>query len=56
MLQGLLLIAREAGSLVVAEGIENKDEASVLSRNKVDLAQGYFYSRPTALIQGLKSS
>ncbi len=56
MLQGLLLIAREAGSLVVAEGIENKEEASVLSRNNVDLAQGYYYSRPTALTQGLKSS
>ncbi|MFE8696679.1 EAL domain-containing protein [Cytobacillus sp. FJAT-53684] len=56
MLQGLLLIAREAGSLVVAEGIENKEEASVLSRNRVDLAQGYFYARPKALEKGLKSS
>lgn len=56
MLKGLLLVAREAGSLVVAEGIENKDEASVLSRNKVDLAQGYFYARPKSLHIGLKSS
>jgi EAL domain-containing protein (putative c-di-GMP-specific phosphodiesterase class I) len=50
MLKGLLLVAREAGSLVVAEGIENEGEASVLTRNKVDLAQGYFYARPTDLL------
>jgi EAL domain-containing protein (putative c-di-GMP-specific phosphodiesterase class I) len=46
MLKGLLLVAKEAGSLVVAEGIENQEEASVLSRNNVDLAQGNFYARP----------
>ena len=49
MLQGLMLIAKEAGSLVVAEGIENEEEASVLKRNNVDLAQGFFYARPSAL-------
>lgn len=53
MLKGLMLIAREAGSLVVAEGIENEDEASVLTRNNVDLAQGYFYARPSALINSM---
>lgn len=56
MLKGLLIIAKEAGSLVVAEGIENKEEASVLSRNKVDLAQGYYYARPDFLYKGLKLS
>ncbi|MEH7743935.1 EAL domain-containing protein [Neobacillus drentensis] len=49
MLQGLMLIAKEAGSLVVAEGIENEEEASVLKRNNVDLAQGFFYAPPSAL-------
>ncbi len=49
MLKGLLLIAKETGSLVVAEGIENEDEAMVMVRNKVDLAQGYFYGRPQFL-------
>ncbi|WP_243450094.1 EAL domain-containing protein [Neobacillus terrae] len=53
MLKGLLLVAREAGSLVVAEGIENESEASVLSRNNVDLAQGYFYARPAALAKSM---
>ena len=51
MLQGLMLIAREAGSIVVAEGIENEAEASVLKRNNVDLAQGFFYARPEALVR-----
>jgi EAL domain-containing protein (putative c-di-GMP-specific phosphodiesterase class I) len=49
MLKGLLLVAKEAGSLVVAEGIENEEEASVLSRNNVDLAQGFFYAKPAML-------
>lgn len=49
MLKGLLLVAREAGSIVVAEGIENAEEALVLTRNKVDLAQGFFYAQPAAL-------
>jgi EAL domain-containing protein (putative c-di-GMP-specific phosphodiesterase class I) len=49
MLKGLLLIAKETGSIVVAEGIEKEGEATVLSRNKVDLAQGYFYAKPDIL-------
>lgn len=53
MLKGLLLVARETGSLVVAEGIESAEEASVLSRNRVDLAQGFFFARPGYLNQSL---
>lgn len=49
MLKGLLLIAKEAGSLVVAEGIEREEEATVLSRNNVNLAQGFYYARPKLL-------
>ncbi|MGM0875464.1 MAG: EAL domain-containing protein [Bacillota bacterium] len=49
MLKGLILIAKETGSLVVAEGIEKKEEADVLVRNHVDLAQGYFYAKPGTL-------
>ncbi|RID85329.1 EAL domain-containing protein [Peribacillus asahii] len=55
MLKGLLLIAKETGSIVVAEGIESKGEAMVLSKNNVDLAQGYFYARPTG-VEKLKVS
>ncbi len=46
MLKGLLLIAKESGSYVVAEGIESKGEAMVLSRHNVDFAQGFFYAKP----------
>ena len=53
MLKGLLLVAKEAGSLVVAEGIENQEEASVLTRNNVDLAQGNFYARPAMFFDGI---
>ena len=49
MLQGLLLVAKETNSLVVAEGIERSEEVQVLTRNKVDLAQGYFYAKPHIL-------
>jgi EAL domain-containing protein (putative c-di-GMP-specific phosphodiesterase class I) len=49
MLKGFLLIAREAGSVVVAEGIESMGEAMVLSKNKVDLAQGFYYARPSTV-------
>lgn len=49
MLKGLLLIAKETGSVVVAEGIESMGEAMVLSRNRVDLAQGYYYARPSTV-------
>lgn len=49
MLKGLLLIAKEAGSYVIAEGIESKGEAMVLSRNNVDFAQGYFYAKPASV-------
>lgn len=56
MLKGLLLVAKETGSLVVAEGIESAEEALVLSRNKVDLAQGFFYARPKVLHPSAASS
>ncbi len=55
MLKGLLLIAKETGSIVVAEGIEREGEASVLSRNKVDLAQGFYYARPDIMVNSASS-
>lgn len=54
LLKGLLLVAKETGSIVVAEGIESKEEESVLARNKVDLAQGYLYARPGVLNRSLE--
>lgn len=56
MLKGIMLIAKEVGSLVVAEGIEKAEELDVLSRHHVDFAQGYYYARPQAFNQQLLSS
>ncbi|MCO0597712.1 EAL domain-containing protein [Peribacillus sp. TH16] len=36
------MIAKENGSVVVAQGIESIGEAMVLSRYKVDLVLGYY--------------
>jgi EAL domain-containing protein (putative c-di-GMP-specific phosphodiesterase class I) len=46
MLKGIMLIAKEVGSRVVAEGIENEEEACLLSHHEVDFAQGYYFARP----------
>jgi EAL domain-containing protein (putative c-di-GMP-specific phosphodiesterase class I) len=56
MLKGILLVAKEVGSKVVAEGIENKEEAMVLSRHKVDFAQGYYFARPDVFNKQLLTS
>lgn len=53
MLMGIMLIADRVGSRVVAEGIEKIEEADVLSRHKVDFAQGYYYARPAVFNQQL---
>lgn len=49
MVKGLILIAKEIGSTVVAEGIEKREEAAVLMRNQVDMAQGFLYGKPGTL-------
>ncbi|MCQ6276548.1 EAL domain-containing protein [Bacillus sp. V3B] len=56
MLKGILLIAKEVGSRVVAEGIEKEEEAILLSRHKVDFAQGYYFARPAVFNHQLLSS
>lgn len=49
MVKGLILVAKEMGSIVVAEGIEKREEAAVLMRNRVDMAQGFLYGKPGTL-------
>lgn len=46
VLKSLVLLAKNIGCEVVAEGIETEEEAHVLLENKVDFAQGFFFSRP----------
>lgn len=44
--KGLTSFAHEIGSLVIAEGVENRQELDMLQRIGVDCAQGYLLSKP----------
>lgn len=46
VLQSLVLLAKNIGCEVVAEGIETEEEANVLLEHNVDFGQGFFFSRP----------
>lgn len=46
MIQQIVEVAREIGAVVLAEGIERKEEAAIALRCGVELAQGYYFGRP----------
>lgn len=46
---GLITFAKETGSTIVAEGIENERELAVLKSLGVDTGQGYLLGRPAPL-------
>ena len=37
---------QEMGYLIVCEGVETKEEATLLTKMSVNFIQGYYYSRP----------
>ena len=39
---------------IVAEGVETKEEVELLSRWRVDMIQGYYFSRPLPAEELLK--
>lgn len=49
ILPGLVSLIHEAGSLVVMEGVETEDEALIAMDADVDLVQGYYFGKPSAL-------
>ncbi|WP_284203022.1 EAL domain-containing protein [Psychromonas marina] len=49
MIEMLCKLAHKIGAKVIAEGVETVEELSLLSRAKVDLLQGYIFSRPLSL-------
>ncbi len=49
----ILGLAKELSMTVVAEGVESKESAELLSQMGCDLLQGYLFSRPVALQQAL---
>ncbi|WP_123041661.1 EAL domain-containing protein [Cohnella candidum] len=50
MLKALVTLAKELNCEVVAEGVEREEEADVLFRLDVDMGQGYYFARPSALL------
>jgi EAL domain-containing protein (putative c-di-GMP-specific phosphodiesterase class I) len=48
MIQQIVEVAREIGAVVLAEGIERREEADIAIRCGVELAQGYYFGRPVS--------
>ncbi len=48
MIEMVALFARRLGAIVIAEGVENDDEAEALTELGVPLAQGFLFGRPAA--------
>ena len=46
MIKGLVAFARALETEIIAEGVETELQASTLKGLGIDMAQGYFYSRP----------
>lgn len=46
LVQAMLAVSRQFGLKVVAEGVENQEELSILEEMGCDLYQGFYFSRP----------
>jgi EAL domain-containing protein (putative c-di-GMP-specific phosphodiesterase class I) len=46
MIKQIVQVAKEIGAIVLAEGIERKEEADVAHHYGVQLAQGYYFGKP----------
>ena len=46
IVEGIALVAHRLNIVVVAEGIETRDERDALLRLGIDLMQGYLFARP----------
>jgi diguanylate cyclase (GGDEF)-like protein len=46
LLRALLAFAREVGAVIVAEGVERREELEVLREAEVDFAQGWLFGKP----------
>ncbi len=47
LLEAMVCFCHKINALVVAEGIETKEELEIVSSMKVDLGQGYYLARPS---------
>ncbi|KJS11409.1 MAG: hypothetical protein VR67_14025 [Peptococcaceae bacterium BRH_c8a] len=50
VLKSLVNLAKRIGTLVVAEGVEREDEAITSLELGVDMLQGFYFSRPMAML------
>lgn len=50
MVAALVGMTRDLGVIALAEGIENAEEAAVCRQIGFDLAQGYYFGRPTPIL------
>ena len=46
ILRAIILLARQLGMEVIAEGVETKEQLELLRSMQCDLVQGYYFSRP----------
>ena len=46
LLEHTILLAKELGLCVTAEGVEREEQVDFLKQMKCDSIQGYYYSRP----------
>ncbi|MFA7533453.1 MAG: EAL domain-containing protein, partial [Tissierellaceae bacterium] len=45
----IILLSKQMGLQVIAEGIENSEQLSILKEMECDIAQGYYFSRPVPI-------
>lgn len=48
LLEHTILLAKELGLCVTAEGVEREEQVDFLKQMKCDSIQGYYYSRPAS--------
>ena len=46
IVEGIILVARRLDILIIAEGVETREESSTLLGMGIELMQGYLYARP----------
>ncbi len=46
MLQGLVVLSKQIGLYVVAEGVETMEQAKVIEKSGCDYCQGYLFKKP----------
>lgn len=46
LVQNIILMSHGLGMKIIAEGIEHKEQAEILTAMGCDYAQGYYFGRP----------